>query len=424
MNWRACTGSNEEADTLGDDESAAWSKLEGYVPRFALVIHLTRWASGDPDVPAPDTPVDATSMASAIRLVRWFARETLRVYAMLGKSEGDRELIELEKWIADRGGSTSVRELQRGPVKYRGAGAAAQALDRLVAHGRATEAWIPPGVEGGPPTKLGRESWYLAAALAGLRRGDMVKLAWRDVNFAEGTLTIRHGKAKREDVIPMHPQLAESLRTHHAARPGLPTARVWPEAVGNLTRTKDFLRAGIAKLVPVLDADGNPIKICEGDKAKTKTRISAEDADGRVIDLHALRTTLGTQLARSGVTPQVAQKIMRHSDYRTTLRHYTVLGLNDTSKAMDSLPGVRPKSNEAQAATGTTDAGSADCRPYCQQLERENDNRSAKTRDGARGADRYGREQKSLKIAAFCDDARRGAEVERTRHQSNSWSAM
>lgn len=246
-----------------------------------------------------------------------------------------------------------------------------------------------------------------------LRQSDMVKLAWRDVNFAEGTITIRHGKAKREDVIPMHPQLAASLGTHHAARPGLPTARVWPEAVGNLTRNRDSLRAGIAKRVPVLDADGNPIKIGEGEKAKTKTRISCEDADGRVIDLHALRTTLGRQLARSGVTPQVAQKIRRHSDYRTTLRHSTVLGLNDTSKAMDKLPGVRPTGSDADAATGTTDSAPVDPQLFCQQLGRENGDSSAKTRDEARGVDRFGREQKGLKIAAYCDDARRGAEVER-----------
>ena len=59
---------------------------------------------------------------------------------------------------------------------------------------------------------------------------------------------------------------------------------------------------------------------------------SRHEPDGWVIDLHALRTTLGTQLARAGVAPQIAQRIMRHADYRTTLKHYTVLGLADTAR--------------------------------------------------------------------------------------------
>ncbi len=33
-----------------------------------------------------------------------------------------------------------------------------------------------------------------------------------------------------------------------------------------------------------------------------------------------LRTTLGTQLARAGVAPQITQRIMRHADFRTTNR--------------------------------------------------------------------------------------------------------
>jgi integrase len=212
----------------------------------------------------------------------------------------------------------------------------------------------------------GREAWYLAAALAGLRRGDLERLTWSDINFTDSTLTIRLGKSRRTDTLPMHPQLAQSLREQLAAHPALPTARVWSNPVGNATRAKDFLRAGIAREVDVLDADGKPVMIGKGKRARVKTKIVAEDEEGRVIDLHALRTTLGTQLARAGVTPQVAQRIMRHSDYRTTLKHYTVLGLTDTAAAMDRLPGIAPE-RVAQAATGTMDA-TADTRTNRPQL--------------------------------------------------------
>src|SRR5690606_31153793 len=52
-----------------------------------------------------------------------------------------------------------------------------------------------------------------------------------------------------------------------------------------------------------------------------------------------MRTTLATNLARKGVAPQVAQRILRHRDYRTTLKHYTALELEDSA---EGLLRVRP----------------------------------------------------------------------------------
>ena len=78
------------------------------------------------------------------------------------------------------------------------------------------------------------------------------------------------------------------------------------------------------------------------------------DDQGRRIDVHALRHTCGTQLAKAGVTPQVASRIMRHSRIDLTMKHYTHLALSDTSKAIEMLPDFS-KLTEAQAQkmTGT-----------------------------------------------------------------------
>ncbi len=238
----------------------------------------------------------------------------------------------------------------------------------------------------------GREAWYLAAALAGLRKGDLQRLTWADVDFDEGTITIRHGKAKRVDVVPMHAQLADALNRRQTDRRALGAARVFPETVTDRTRLMDFYRAGIARRVPVVDATGEPMMIGKGTKRsplRPKTRLVAEDEDGRVIDLHALRTTLGTQLARAGVAPQIAQRIMRHGDYRTTLKHYTVLGLTDTSKAMNAVPGIDPTETGTQRATGTADAqphagDDSDPQLYPQRLGREIQRFGADGRDKLR----------------------------------------
>ena len=199
----------------------------------------------------------------------------------------------------------------------------------------------------------GRRAWYMAAALAGLRKGDLQRLRWADIDFDAGTITVRDGKAKREDIIPMHPQLANELARRLDEHPALPQTKVFPTTATDQTRLKDFLRAGLARREVVTGADGKPVMLGKGKRQRPKTGIVTEDAEGRVVDLHAMRTTLGTNLAKAGVAPQLAQRIMRHADYRTTLKHYTMLGIVDTAKAIKALPPIQEAELQATAATGT-----------------------------------------------------------------------
>jgi len=215
----------------------------------------------------------------------------------------------------------------------------------------------------------GRKAWYPTAVLAGLRKGDLQRLKWCDIDFNENTITIREGKAKRVDVIPLHSQLADELRKRQAASLSTPQAKVFPQTVTDRTRLGDFLRAGLAREEVIVDDNGKPVMTGKGKRQRPKTRIVTEDADGRVIDLHAMRTTLGTKLARQGVPPQITQRIMRHSDYRTTDRHYTVLGLTDTSQAIESIPGIVEASDTAIRATGTDgNYPVEECQQLAQQL--------------------------------------------------------
>lgn len=183
----------------------------------------------------------------------------------------------------------------------------------------------------------GRWLWYATALLAGLRKGDLRRLTWSDVDLREGTLTIRNGKAKRVDVLPMHPDLAAEFERVRPLAIGAATSRVFPTVVTDATRLRDFERAGLARRVPVLDKAGQPVMIGKDSRRRPKTRLVAEDRDGRVLDLHAMRATLGTMLARQGVAPQVAMQLLRHSDYRTTLRHYTALTLHDSAAAIGRI---------------------------------------------------------------------------------------
>ena len=49
---------------------------------------------------------------------------------------------------------------------------------------------------------------------------------------------------------------------------------------------------------------------------------------------------LAELLARNGVSPSVAQKLMRHSDIRLTMNTYIHLDLADTTGAVAALPAI------------------------------------------------------------------------------------
>ena len=112
---------------LTDAQSAAWSKLEGYAARFALVLYLARATTGEVD----ETIVDLASLEAGITLSRWFGREAKRIYGMLSESENAKEQRELIDWIPRRDGKTTARDLQANNRKYREAGAAEAALNDL-----------------------------------------------------------------------------------------------------------------------------------------------------------------------------------------------------------------------------------------------------------------------------------------------------
>ena len=192
----------------------------------------------------------------------------------------------------------------------------------------------------------GRIVWYMAAALAGLRRGDLCRLRWQDVDFDNAVLTVREGKSKSIDYLSLHPQLLGELKALHAQRLATPRALVFPTPVSNATRKADFTAAGIPHV----------------------------DASGKTADLHSLRSTLATRLARANVSPEVVRRIMRHASYKTTQKHYTQLGLADTAGAIEQLPFIG--TSRPLQATGTTDS------PFCDP-DSSHDSSSANTRFSA-----------------------------------------
>jgi len=117
-----------------------------------------------------------------------------------------------------------------------------------------------------------------------------------------------------------------------------------------------------------------------------------------------MRTTLGTNLTRASVAPQLAHKIMRHSDYRTTQKHYTVLGLTDATRALQSLPDIKDSNSNKAKATGTTDTQAIhSAQQYTQQRERESMHMGAKPCNRPGSSLTHFNDRKSSDNTASCE---------------------
>jgi site-specific recombinase XerC len=156
---------------------------------------------------------------------------------------------------------------------------------------------------------------YLVALRTGLRRGELQSLMTRSFDFSVSppTVTVEAAKSKhrRTDILPLSAEIAALLQPHLLIRSsGEP---VWP---GSWWRQASKMLA----------------------RDLTDAGISGIDANGRVVDFHALRTTFITGLARAGVMPAMAQRLARHSDINLTLGVYTQLQLSDLANAVEKLP--------------------------------------------------------------------------------------
>ena len=159
---------------------------------------------------------------------------------------------------------------------------------------------------------------YATLVLTGLRRGELASLRVDDLSLdgSAPALQIRaaNAKARRAQAVPLRADLADELK-----------AWVKAQAKG----PEDLLFRVPAQLVKILKRD------------LKAAGIAAKDNAGRVLDVHALRHTTASHLAKGEVAPRTAQAIMRHSDISLTMNTYTDDTLLDQRAALDALPALR-----------------------------------------------------------------------------------
>ena len=74
------------------------------------------------------------------------------------------------------------------------------------------------------------------------------------------------------------------------------------------------------------------------DRLLDRAGIAKVDPQGQKLDIHALRTTCASRMARRGVPLVITQRWLGHSDPKLTAQHYTHLDVEDLRAAVERAP--------------------------------------------------------------------------------------
>ncbi len=145
-----------ELTALEGHLAAAWSKLRGYVARFALVLQLVRHAEDGTLNPTLPVTVDDESTHAAIELVYWFGNETRRIYQSMNQTEDSKQIQLLMDLIQTKGGMVTLRQAMRNGPCYKSKQSAVTAFERLEREGYGEVISSHPTVNGGRPSVIFR----------------------------------------------------------------------------------------------------------------------------------------------------------------------------------------------------------------------------------------------------------------------------
>ena len=156
-----------------------------------------------------------------------------------------------------------------------------------------------------PADDLGRVErvLYLTAAMTGMRRGELVALRWRDVDWTSAVIRVRRSYGDGEFGPP------KSRRSSRAVpmcdRVGQELERLYEESLFQGDDDLVFCHPGLGS-------------VYDPSKLRKRFAEACTRAGVRPARFHDLRHTFGTHMAGAGAPLRAVQEWMGHSDYRTT----------------------------------------------------------------------------------------------------------
>jgi len=178
----------------------------------------------------------------------------------------------------------------------------------------------------------------------GARRGEMLALAWRDVNLDAGSVTIRSSLE----------QTKAGLRQKETKGRNVRSVSLPVEAIEALKRAKasqnearklfgEDYRADLDIVFP--NPDGNYIR---PDTVTKAVRRLAKKAGFSGVSLHTLRHSNGSQMLSAGVPLAVVSKRLGHTDIYTTARIYAHALASDESAAAEKWEAAMKRADSSK----------------------------------------------------------------------------
>ncbi len=190
---------------------------------------------------------------------------------------------------------------------------------------------------------------YRIATLTGLRASELASLTSASFDLTNDppivTLEAAYSKHRREDVLPLHPDLVIRLRQWFTVRERLSGDS---EVILSMDRGSS---AKPERLFPGTWTE-KAAKMLRADLEAARVQYETEEG---FCDFHSLRHTFISNLVSAGVHPKVAQQLARHSSIALTMDRYTHLGLIDMTAGLSGLPTIAAADANQCRATGTTD---------------------------------------------------------------------
>jgi len=219
---------------------------------------------------------------------------------------------------------------------------------------------------------MDRAMLYTVAAYTGLRAGELASLESSSLKLSGDPPVIEleaaYSKRRRRDAQPIPEWLVTKVMEWLATKPVSkaqtiplatkgatmkrpPSPKLWPGSWPD--RAAEMLRADLAAARAAWIEEAPTVE--EQQEREESSALQYEDQFGQVFDFHALRHQFISNLAAADVHPKVAQQLARHSSIELTMKRYTHLFSADVTGALDRLPDMSTRIDDAQAgrATGT-----------------------------------------------------------------------
>jgi len=166
---------------------------------------------------------------------------------------------------------------------------------------------------------------YLTAAFTGLRRGELIALHWRDVDFAGSVIRVRGSYSAGQLTTPKSGKVRS-----------VPLA---PDVARTLARLRER---------PLLTGDDDPVFVGQAggylDASALRRRYACalKTAKLRQLRFHDLRHTFGTRMIAKADIRRV-QEWMGHSDVQTTMKYLHYAPREDDARLVAEAFSLEPK---------------------------------------------------------------------------------